>query len=255
MIDAVYGQIEEHPTLQRWRFQPKTFAASAKPASVRSSSRWRTAIRSMRALAVARLLSPRSARAGADPQRQQCALRFSHGRRAQVERLESVRQTSGRGDEPSRHDHRRLPRFRQTLQDILELSAAPVMASHSCARALCSAARNLSDDMIRALAAKGGVVQVNFFAGFLDQAFHEETRRIQERIQPEVTALKERYKTDPAALAQAVDELWGKSFPCPADRSPDRSHRPHRPIGWSGSRRASALIMTAPARSHRAWTT
>lgn len=58
-----------------------------------------------------------------------------------------------------------------TFADVLETSTAPVFASHSSARALCDHPRNLSDDMIRALAAKGGVVQVNFHVGFLSQPF------------------------------------------------------------------------------------
>ena len=45
--------------------------------------------------------------------------------------------------------------------DVLQTSAAPVIASHSSSRALCGAARNLTDDMARAIADKGGVVMVN----------------------------------------------------------------------------------------------
>lgn len=48
----------------------------------------------------------------------------------------------------------------KTVQDVLELSTAPIIASHSSARALCDHPRNLTDDQIRAIAAKGGVVQV-----------------------------------------------------------------------------------------------
>ena len=57
--------------------------------------------------------------------------------------------------------------------DVLECSSMPVVASHSCCRALCSHPRNLSDDMIRALAAKGGAIQINFFPLFLDEGFSE----------------------------------------------------------------------------------
>ncbi len=54
-----------------------------------------------------------------------------------------------------------------TVRDVLEASAAPVIASHSSARALCDHPRNLTDDHIRAIAAKGGVVQVCLYGGFL----------------------------------------------------------------------------------------
>lgn len=59
----------------------------------------------------------------------------------------------------------------KTFYDVLETSQAPVIATHSCCRALCDSARNMSDDMIRALAAKAGVIQINFHMGFLSQEF------------------------------------------------------------------------------------
>lgn len=55
----------------------------------------------------------------------------------------------------------------QGFWDVLEHSAAPVVASHSCARSLCDHPRNLTDAQLRALAAKGGVAGVNFYPGFL----------------------------------------------------------------------------------------
>ncbi len=55
----------------------------------------------------------------------------------------------------------------KTLLDVLEASRAPVFASHSSCRALCNDPRNLTDEMIRALASKGGLIQINFNPGFL----------------------------------------------------------------------------------------
>ncbi|MDB5696297.1 MAG: rane dipeptidase [Sphingomonas bacterium] len=54
-----------------------------------------------------------------------------------------------------------------TLRDVLAVSAAPVIASHSSARALADAPRNIPDDLLRAIGAKGGVVMVNFYPSFL----------------------------------------------------------------------------------------
>ncbi len=54
-----------------------------------------------------------------------------------------------------------------TFYDVLALSEQPVVCSHSSARALCNHPRNLTDDQLRALAAKGGVAQVTFYEGFL----------------------------------------------------------------------------------------
>jgi len=59
----------------------------------------------------------------------------------------------------------------KTFADVLEVSKAPVFASHSSCRAICDAPRNMSDEMMRALAAKGGVIQVNYHVGFLSQEF------------------------------------------------------------------------------------
>jgi membrane dipeptidase len=61
----------------------------------------------------------------------------------------------------------------KTFYDVLAVSKAPVIASHSSCRALCNAPRNMTDDMIKALAAKGGVIQINYHVGFLSQQFQD----------------------------------------------------------------------------------
>jgi membrane dipeptidase len=64
----------------------------------------------------------------------------------------------------------------KTFRDVLGLSKAPVIASHSNCRALCDHPRNMSDAMIKALAAKGGVIQINYHVGFLSQEFRNAER-------------------------------------------------------------------------------
>jgi len=61
----------------------------------------------------------------------------------------------------------------KTFYDALASSKAPVFASHSSCRALCNAARNMTDDMIRDLAKNGGVIQINYHVGFLSQEFRD----------------------------------------------------------------------------------
>ena len=61
----------------------------------------------------------------------------------------------------------------KTFYDALEISKAPMIASHSSCRALCDASRNMTDDMIKALAAKGGVIQINYHIGFLSQKYRD----------------------------------------------------------------------------------
>ena len=57
------------------------------------------------------------------------------------------------------------------FDDVMRLSKAPVIASHSSARALAQVPRNMNDRMIRELAAHGGTMQVNYNMGFLSQAY------------------------------------------------------------------------------------
>jgi membrane dipeptidase len=66
--------------------------------------------------------------------------------------------------------------------DVLETTAAPVIASHSSCRALTNAARNLTDEMLQAVAKNNGVMMVNFYSGFLSEAwrtarYEQETAR------------------------------------------------------------------------------
>jgi len=56
----------------------------------------------------------------------------------------------------------------KTFWDALEVSRAPLIASHSSCRALADVPRNMTDEMIVALAKKGGVIQVNFYCNYLN---------------------------------------------------------------------------------------
>ncbi len=69
----------------------------------------------------------------------------------------------------------------KTFYDALEVSKAPLFASHSSCRAICDAPRNMTDQMMKDLAAKGGVVQINYHVGFLSQEF-----RAAEKADPEL---------------------------------------------------------------------
>lgn len=57
----------------------------------------------------------------------------------------------------------------QTVYDVLEISSSPIIASHSSARALCNHPRNLTDDQLKAIADKGGVIQVCLYKGFIHE--------------------------------------------------------------------------------------
>ena len=68
----------------------------------------------------------------------------------------------------------------KTFYDVIETSAAPVIASHSSCRSIDDVPRNMTDDMLRALAKNGGVVHINFFEGFLDHDFADRYNALKE---------------------------------------------------------------------------
>ena len=60
-----------------------------------------------------------------------------------------------------------------TLKEVIKVSKKPVLASHSCCKALCDIHRNLTDSQIKMIAASGGVIGVNFFPLFLDDNYRK----------------------------------------------------------------------------------
>lgn len=80
------------------------------------------------------------------------------------------------------------------LSDVLDTSRAPVIASHSSSRALCGAARNLTDDMVRALAAREGLVMVNFFAAFLSDRWREGWNALKPQVEAALAVAAQPYR-------------------------------------------------------------
>jgi len=111
----------------------------------------------------------------------------------------------------------------KTFYRTLIISRAPVIASHSSARALCDAPRNMTDDMLRAVAnsggpnSKGGVVQVNFYSGFISQAYRDAAKAQQPEVDKAMQALKDKYKAEGKEAPQAEIDKLQRQF---ADRIP-----------------------------------
>jgi membrane dipeptidase len=77
--------------------------------------------------------------------------------------------------------------------ETLAVTRAPVIASHSSCRAVCNVPRNMSDEMIRALAKNGGVIHINFFTGFVDSEYATALKKVTRLGEPEVTAAQQAY--------------------------------------------------------------
>jgi len=92
----------------------------------------------------------------------------------------------------------------ETFWNALQVSQAPLIASHSSCRAVFDHPRNLSDDMLRALAAKGGVVMINYYPGYTDPDAAPAIRAWLARHGPELAKLRETHKGDMRAMSLAM---------------------------------------------------
>lgn len=95
----------------------------------------------------------------------------------------------------------------KTMSDVFDVSTAPVIASHSSARALADRTRNIPDDLLRRFTKNGGVVMVNFYPGFIDQKVVIASREREARLKPQTDALKEQYKNDSKKLEEETAKL------------------------------------------------
>ena len=98
----------------------------------------------------------------------------------------------------------------KTFYDVIETTTAPIIASHSSCRNLANHTRNMSDDMLRALAKNGGVIMINFYDGFLDGRKAE--LAMQSRAKQE--ELTQQYPGD-AKRVEAEMQKWREAHPMP----------------------------------------
>ena len=95
----------------------------------------------------------------------------------------------------------------QTFWDALKASEAPVIASHSSCRAVFDHPRNLTDDMLRALAAKGGVVMINYYPGYTDPVAVPRIADWFKRHGEELAALRTKYGGDLKQMSDAMKAI------------------------------------------------
>jgi len=77
----------------------------------------------------------------------------------------------------------------QTFWDVIKLTKKPIIASHSCVWAFCHHRRNLKDDQIKAIAKNGGVIHLNFYAGFLDSTYEKKAAQLLAKHKLEIDSL------------------------------------------------------------------
>jgi membrane dipeptidase len=95
-----------------------------------------------------------------------------------------------------------------TISDALDVSKAPIIASHSSARALSNVPRNIPDDLLKRIAKNGGVVQVNFYSEFVDEkTVGPQSAERDKRLKAQQDALNRKYKDDPERLGEESDKL------------------------------------------------
>ena len=108
----------------------------------------------------------------------------------------------------------------KTFYDALAVTKAPVLASHSSCRALCNVPRNMTDDMIRALAKNGGVMDINFYSGFLSQAYADAYKKIEKQMDAEIAAARARYTSQGKRLPYSeefkIQQAMIKDLPVPS---------------------------------------
>jgi membrane dipeptidase len=95
----------------------------------------------------------------------------------------------------------------KTFWDALEVSKAPIFASHSSVRSISNVPRNLTDDMIVALGKKHGVVQINFDCGYLNQQVADAEAKLQAELAPQIAELRSRFKDNPEEFQKAQRDL------------------------------------------------
>jgi membrane dipeptidase len=95
----------------------------------------------------------------------------------------------------------------KVMSDVLDVSTAPIIASHSNARGVNDHTRNVPDDILRRLVKNGGIVMINFYPSFLDARTNAEENARSARLKTEIDALREKFRDNPAAFNEAERKL------------------------------------------------
>jgi membrane dipeptidase len=95
----------------------------------------------------------------------------------------------------------------ETMSDVLDVTKAPVIASHSSARVFSNHKRNVPDELLKRIAQNGGVVMINFYPVFLDEKVRVAGLERDQRLKPQRDALREQFKDDQKRLDEELQKL------------------------------------------------
>ena len=99
----------------------------------------------------------------------------------------------------------------KVMTDVLDITKAPVIASHSGARGVNNHTRNVPDAVLRRLPENGGVIMVVFYPSFLDERTNKEENERSARLKPQIDAIREQYKNDRDTMNRAIADLEAKN--------------------------------------------
>jgi membrane dipeptidase len=108
----------------------------------------------------------------------------------------------------------------KTFYRTLIISRAPVIASHSSARALCNVPRNMDDNMLHAVGQYGGVVMVNFYSSFLSDDYRKAAQAMQPAINQAVAEAKAKLQAEGKPVPNELAEEISKSYTAKIPRPP-----------------------------------
>lgn len=95
----------------------------------------------------------------------------------------------------------------KVMNDVLDVTKAPIIASHSGARGVNDHTRNVPDDVLKRVAQNGGVIMINFYPSFLDKRTNDEENARTQKLRPQIEALRKQYANDPAGYNEAERKL------------------------------------------------
>jgi membrane dipeptidase len=111
----------------------------------------------------------------------------------------------------------------KTFWDVLDITRTPIIASHSCARVLTDTPRNLTDDMLRAVAANNGIVMVNFYSAFIDDQWRLAWSALTPERRQAYQALDATYKDKGLPVPYTISSQIDRDFAARIDRAPFNS--------------------------------